>query len=506
VPGQIQEQLVANARNHPNRVLFGFHRKPGETFSVTFRQFHDDVAAAAKSNTASPHSLHFIAGKTGYEAIVTYVSAIVNQQYPAFLSPLTPRSDPDIYKRELARLIQRFRPHRVSGFPEGFVTGTTVPEPVHDGYGFVQFSSGTIGLRKGVFIGEQALADQLTALAARLAIGPDDVVASWLPLYHDMGLITSLFLPIFAGCSSYMMDPIEWSFRPQRILSLIAEHQATLCWQPDFALQHLSNWHDAGNPNSLPSLATLRLMTSCSEPCRLESFQRFFDRFGCSGLRGDSLQTCYATAETVFAVTQSNFQTPADWSDNGSGILSSGHPLENCELETRMCDEQGRGQIWLRCPFLFSGYLFQDTPAIQGNWYNTGDLGHIVSDTVTVYGRTDDTLIINGKKLFAHEVEQKLNSLPEIKGGRVICLANQGGSGVNIFYEGIELSPGSAQHIRTWVATACHVSIDQVQLVPDRTLVKSSSGKISRRKTEQKLREQNLLAPAPAPHPRNHQP
>jgi len=490
----ILERLSAHARQWPDRTLFGFYGPQLKVQRVSFHEFLKDVLAASKADHSPiPGSLHFISGATEYKSVVAYVAAIVNRQYPAFLSPLTTRSDPEIFTRELQQLLSRFRPQQLTGFALTERNYDHTPQEFARGSGFVQFSSGTIGLRKGVFIEDRALLQQIDALADRLEIDENSVIASWLPLYHDMGLITAMFLPMLTGASSFMMDPVEWSYRPGKIFDIIGENQATHCWQPDFALQHISSWLDTRQPGSIPSIRSLRVLTSCSEPCHVRTFERFYDRFQPYGLDADVLQTCYATAETVFAVTQSNFTGPCDWLDTGTGILSSGTPLPKCRITALDCDELGWGEIEIQCPFLFDGYLCQDTPGLSDNRFRTGDLGSVSRDTVTVYGRKDDTLIINGKKIIAHQIEQYFNAYPEVRGGRLICLANESSTALNIFYEGTDLSAENARRFRTWTATACGLSTDRIEVVPPRTLIKSSSGKLSRRKTMKRLAERGLL-------------
>src|SRR5262249_25155578 len=154
--------------------------------------------------------------------------------YPAFLAPLTSRMDAAIYRAELTALIDRFKPHRISGFDGSFEGHPEADWSGRADFGFVQFSSGTTSLRKGVFISEPNLIAQVKALAETLGMTPDDRVASWLPLYHDMGLITSFFAPLVVGCPVTMLDPVEWSYQPLSILETIHEDRSTLCWMPDF--------------------------------------------------------------------------------------------------------------------------------------------------------------------------------------------------------------------------------------------------------------------------------
>src|SRR5262249_20989931 len=131
----------------------------------------------------------------------------------------------------------------------------------------------------------------------------DDVVVSWLPLYHDMGLIAAFHLPLALGIPLVQLDPFEWVLAPGLLIDALTAECGTLCWLPNFAYNLLA---DRGHDDELDGadLSGVRLLVNCSEPVRHESHRRFLSRYVPRGLSRNALGACYAMAETTFAVTQ----------------------------------------------------------------------------------------------------------------------------------------------------------------------------------------------------------
>src|SRR5207302_7629022 len=175
-----------------------------------------------------------------------------------------------------------------------------------DGLAFIQHSAGTTGLQKGVALTHGAVLRQIEHLAHALRIDPvRDRIYSWLPLYHDMGLIACFMLPMICHVPVVMQSPIDWVMQPESMLQIIAENKCTLAWMPNFAFQFVprrtpqKRWTDY-------DLSSLRLLINCSEPVRASSVREFQTAFN---IRSGVLQCSYAMAENVFAVTQSDIDS-----------------------------------------------------------------------------------------------------------------------------------------------------------------------------------------------------
>ena len=359
---------------------------------------------------------------------------------------------------------------------------------------FLQHSSGTTGLKKGVCLSHGAVLTQIGHYAAAIGLTPDDRVASWLPLYHDMGLITSFLMPAVCGIPIVSLDAQEWVLKPTLLLDAIEHHRASLCWLPNFAFLHIAR---LAEPERQWDLSSLRLVVNCSEPCRAKAFDVFAERFAASRLPADALQTSYAMAENVFAVTQTLPGRPVR---RGRGaFLSSGPPLTGVEI--RIVGEDP-GEIVLRSDCLFGGYFRQPeltAARLRDGWYHTGDIGFLAGGELFVVGRLDDVLNLNGRKLIAHELEDALNGVAGIAPGRVLVYADfDEAAGAAQLVVAAELAgdggdAGVAQAVRHAVMAQCGLRPHRVRLLARGFLIKSTSGKISRAASIAKL--QNDGAP-----------
>ena len=174
----------------------------------------------------------------------------------------------------------------------------------------LQHSSGTTGLQKAVALSHRAVLTHIQNYGRAIDLGPEDKVASWLPLYHDMGLIATFHLPLAFGIPTIMINPFEWVIAPAILLEAISQEKATLTWLPNFAYNLMT---DRIRDEDLAGvrLDSLRAVINCSEPIRAESHDKFIRRFSRLGLKRGALSTCYAMAETTFAVTQSEMNKEA---------------------------------------------------------------------------------------------------------------------------------------------------------------------------------------------------
>ena len=479
--------LRSHAQRTPSKPAFRFHGSD-RPVEVGYAQLVDDLDHCLSSRQyGQPGELVFITSAIRYESITAYLACVLGHAIPAFLSPWTPRQDRNIHATEMQLLLERFHPNLLVDAEGARRLHAQRNPALADHDGFLQFSSGTTSLKKGVLITLDKLDQQLASLGTALAITHQDKIASWLPLYHDMGLITSLFLPLYHGCTVDYLDPVEWSFRPDTLFDVIGQQASTLCWQPDFAFRHLCNFYRRADKPQPRNLSSLRALISCSEPCRASTFQEFQQAFRPFSLPDDCLQTSYAMAETVFAVSQSQTTVSGELAVRND-ILSSGQPVAGCNVRIVNPMEEGVGAIQIRSPFLFDGYLNQATESIASDgWYNTGDLGSLAGGELFVVGRVDDTLVVNGKKIIAHQIEQHIGAQPGFKPGRIFCTVNADHSALVVYFEGDNSGTTTFPAVRKWVSSSSGVSLDRLVELPLGTLVKSSSGKIARKKTLAKL-------------------
>ena len=392
----------------------------------------------------------------------------------------------------------------------------------------LQHSSGTTGLKKGVALSFAAIDAQLDAYARALGIGRSDTIVSWLPLYHDMGFVACLLLPLTLGTRCVLLDPFGWLVDPLSLFEAIERHAGTFAWLPNFAFAHLVT---AAGPECLAAdtgddgerradLSSLRALIDCSEACRPDTLAAFERRFTAWGLRPSCLRTCYAMAETVFAVTQSGEEraprtlrveramleagriVPTGGDGQGVALVSSGVPLAGVDLA--ILDEDRRpagpdriGQIAVRAPFLFAGYHGEPdrtADAFHDGFYLTGDLGFRLGDDLFVLGRRDDLLVLLGRNVYAHEIEALLSDVPGLKPGRILAMGmpdDEVGSQQLIVLAERSDDPVEAWDVRAGVRTRLEsiigVTPRKIVFVEAGWLVKSTSGKISRGENRRKF-------------------
>ncbi len=309
----------------------------------------------------------------------------------------------------------------------------------------LQHSSGTTGLQKPVVLSHRAILEHVRRYGEAIALSEHDRVASWLPLYHDMGLIAAFYLPLVCGVPLVQLSPMEWVAAPVLLLQAISRERATLCWLPNFAYNLMADRIREDDLEGV-SLDSVRMLVNCSEPVRADSHERFRVRFSRHGLRPEALGACYAMAETTYAVTQT---TPGREARtivvdrealaaghvapprNGAGriCVSSGRLVSGCRV--RIVDDRreelppGRvGEIAMSSVSMFDGYRNypeKTAEVLQHGWYYSGDLGFVHEGEHYVIGRKKDLVIVAGNNVFPEDVEDAVGRVPGIIPGRVVA-------------------------------------------------------------------------------------
>ena len=383
----------------------------------------------------------------------------------------------------------------------------------------LQHSSGTTGLQKPVLLSNRAVLEHVRRYSAAIGLTRDDKIVSWLPLYHDMGLIAAFHLPLALGVPTIQIDPFEWVLVPSLLLEAISKERASLTWLPNFAYNMMA---DKILDEELVDidLSSWRMVINCSEPVRYESHQKFLRRFQPYGLHSSALSSCYAMAETTFAVTQvppevepatlsldrtelshSMFK-PASNGEPARICVSSGKPIDGCEV--RIVDESRRdvgegniGEIAISSVSLFDGYRNypeKTTEVLQDGWYYSGDYGFQIEGDLFVIGRKNDIIIVAGNNVFPEDVEDAVSNVAGIIPGRVVAFAEEnvslGSEQVAVVAETNAQDESSKKALRLEVikaGMAIDVTIASVYLVPPRWLIKSSAGKPSRKANRERI-------------------
>jgi fatty-acyl-CoA synthase len=396
-------------------------------------------------------------------------------------------------------------------------------EPEH--IAFIQHSAGTTGLQKGVALSHSAVMRQINHLAAALRFTREDRLYNWLPLYHDMGLIACFILPLVCHLPVVMQSPTDWVMQPGTMLQLMSEYRCTIAWIPNFTLQFLARRMRPEDRGQL-DLSSVRALINCSEPVRAASMDEFVETYKESKLQPHVLQSSYAMAETVFAVTQSVMDGQTDprrvWVDAGvlrkdqvAKLVSPGTRGAVCFVSSGRClsgsqvcivsasGQEARpghiGEILIQSDSMLEGYYNRPdltAKALRDGWYSSGDLGFQLEGELYVIGRKKDLIIVAGENIYPQDVEEVASSHPAIHDGRAIALGivnkDLGTEEIVVVAE-VEREEDLARaatierELKNAIVAELGVAARAIYLKPPKWIVKSTAGKPARSTTREKL-------------------
>ncbi len=388
---------------------------------------------------------------------------------------------------------------------------------------FLQYTSGSTGVPRGVVITHGNLLHNARSHWDRVRYTPESVHVSWLPVYHDMGLINGVLQPVFSNMLGVLMPPLAFLKKPVRWLQAITRYGGTASEYPNFALDLCSQ---TVTPEELAALdlSTWTVAVNGAEPIRLESIDRFVEVFGPRGFRRDAMHPGYGLAECTVLTTTGITLEPLVVIHVDKEALDKGHvrieshatgrtrPLVSCgriivDHDLRIVDpalctasDEGRvGELWVRGPSVADGYwkrpdesarTFGATLAGEDNarYLRTGDLGFVVDHEVFITGRHKDLIVLRGRNVYPHDVEQALEGAhPALRLGcaAAFSLERDGEERVAVAVEvvkGVVPSDvdGIARAARARVSELCDVQIDRLVLLAQGALPKTSSGKVQR--------------------------
>jgi len=504
-------------------------------------------ALALASAGIRPGEVVILILQHGEALLQAFLGAILHGAIPSIMPFLTEKLSPQQYRHSLAALFEITAPAAVVTYPEFvdevrqaiasapvrqvIVSSDVGSAPAIDFHSLggllrhpedivlLQHSSGTTGLQKGVALSHVAVFNQLESYAAALQINAEDVVVSWLPLYHDMGLIAGFLMPVLEGIPLVLMSPFDWVRAPYRLLQAVSKYRGTLSWLPNFAYNFCAQKIRDRDLEAV-DLSSWRAISNCSEPMVWRSHQMFLERFRSFGLRPGALTTCYAMAENVFAVTQGGIDGPVtvDEVDQRSYLvdriarpavdgqpiirmLSCGRPIDNTQV--RVLDEKHRqlperqvGEIALFSDCMLNEYYRRPdatAKAFHKGWYLTGDLGYMADGEVYVTGRKKDLIIVGGKNVYPQDLEALASEVEGVHPGRVAAFGvfneDTGTEDVVIVAEVEDQTADRemlANEVRQRVTRGSDIALRNVQLVERGWLLKTSSGKVARSANREK--------------------
>jgi acyl carrier protein len=384
---------------------------------------------------------------------------------------------------------------------------------------FIQYTSGSTGDPKGVVLKHSNILANIQGIGHSVRVRPTDIGVSWLPLYHDMGLIGSWLFCLFYAVPITVLSPIAFLTRPERWLWALSDSKATLCPAPNFSYELCARKIPDSAIEGL-DLSAWRVAINAGEAVHPETLAHFAQRFKPYGFRPESYVPCYGLAESTVAlafppidrppvidtIRRDLFETegraqPADLGDpNVIRFVANGQPMPGHEI--RLVDEQGnvlgerqQGRVFFRGPSMTSEYFRNPkaTAAImtEDGWMDSGDLAYWAKGEIFVTGRLKDCIIKSGRNIIPQEVEA---ATAEVTGVRRGCIAAFGtvdeATGTERLVVAAETRatrPDELERIEAAVIekidSVLGIPPDLVVLVRPHAIPKTSSGKIRRNET-----------------------
>ena len=392
---------------------------------------------------------------------------------------------------------------------------STMPVLTTNDIAFIQYTSGSTGNPKGVVLTHANLLTNIRAMGRSVKADPKDVFVSWLPLYHDMGLIGAWLGSLYFSMLFVAMSPLSFLARPERWLWAIHHYHGTLSASPNFGYEYcirrLSDEDLAGL-----DLSSWRAAFNGAEPVSPETLSNFCQRFETWGFSSKAMMPVYGLAESTvglafpplergpvidrierntFMQTGTANTAPAE-DEHALKFVSSGPPLAGHQI--RIVDHAGHelperqeGRLEFHGPSSTAGY-YRDAEKTQtlidGDWLDTGDLAYIANGELYVTGRIKDIIIRAGRNIYPHELEEAVGNIPGVRAGRVAVFGSEDKHSKTerliVLGETRSIDNKELEKLHKEINTLAIDLIgsppDEVVLAPPGTVLKTSSGKIRR--------------------------
>ncbi|MBL9104288.1 MAG: AMP-binding protein [Myxococcales bacterium] len=545
------EVLEYHAQEQPDRTHILLLREDGREDPITYGELRREagaVAAALRGMGLKPGGTVAIMLPTGRGYFASFLGAMLAGGVPV---PLYPPFRLDRIAEYIAReakildnagtevLLTFDRAARVADMirdqvavlrhvasVDAILAGEAPPswisaEVTRDDTALLQYTSGSTGDPKGVELTQANVLANIRAAAAACQLTGDDVMVSWLPLYHDMGLIGGWLMSFYFGNPTVLMSPVTFLSRPERWLEALSRYRGTISVSPNFAfdlcVRRITPEQVAGL-----DLSCARALLNGSEPILPHTLDRFAAHLAPAGLRPEALFCAYGLAENMVAVTfppvlrrprvdridRKTFErsgraepVPSDSSDClafvGCGSAVPLHEIRVVDKDGRPLPDRRQGSLQFRGPSAFKGYYRNPEATARvkqaDGWNDTGDLAYLVDGEVFITGRVKDLIIKGGRNYYPHEIEAAAGAVAGVRQGCVAAFAlrdeHAGTESIVVVAETKEQRPELREQltraIGEAIAAAVGVPPDRVVLTRPGAVPKTSSGKIRRSETRE---------------------
>ncbi|MBV1786633.1 AMP-binding protein [Marinobacterium sp. D7] len=550
VPSQalsLVEVLAWHVERHPDRPHIHFYNDQGNGPELTYGQLWQEarsVAARLLQHGLAPDQSVALMLPTGRDYFVSFFGILMSGAIPVpIYPPMRPSQLEDHLNRQasildncqarlliappeanaLSRLLKAQVPSLADVMaPQSPAHAAPAQEPIEkpvmpkrDDIALLQYTSGSTGSPKGVILSHANLLANIRTAGKAIDASSRDVCVSWLPLYHDMGLIGAWLGSLYHAALLISLPPESFLGRPARWLQALSRHGGTLSAAPNFAYELCLN----KVPDSLLDeldLSHWRLAMNGAEAVNAHTLRRFCRRFAKCGFDAKAMYPVYGLAECSLALA---FPAPDSKPHidrvQRAPLMRDGHALPASDTDTevvefvccgqplpahriRICDEGGRelpsrfqGRLQFQGPSACSGYYRNSSATARlfdGDWLDSGDLGYLAEEGLYITGRSKDLIIRSGRNLYPEELESAVGTIDGLRRGRVAAFGvsdqASGSERLIVMAETRADDEGERERLRHQAANAVSRLIgeppDEVVLTPPGILLKTSSGKLRR--------------------------
>ena len=534
------EVLEWHVAHHPERTHVTFYRQPDATDTLSYGQLAEaagGIAAALARAGVAPGSCVAMMLPTELDFFRCFFGILMAGAIPV---PMYPPSRPAQLEDHLHRqagilrnceaavliTFDRVRPlaRMLTGLSPSLRTVLTPAEldapamvPVPTGaedLALIQYTSGSTGDPKGVMLSHRNLLANIRAWGRAVGLGSTDVAVSWLPLYHDMGLIGAWLGSLYHGCPLVLMSPLDFLARPERWLWAIHRHRGTVTAAPNFAFE-LCVKRLADKTLDGLDLSSWRLAANGAEPVNADTLTRFAQTFARYGLHPQALAPVYGLAEATVglcvpppgrgvrvdrvapeAMRSRGLAEPVPEGAEALRFIACGPPLPGHQL--RVVDRDGRvlperrvGRLEFRGPSATRGYYRNPAASaalFDEDWLVTGDYAYLADGELYITGREKDLIIRGGRNFYPYDLEQVIGELAGVRKGCVAVFGvvdvQAGDERLVVVAETRETDAARRAALEQRIAGAAAEQIgippDVVVLAPPHAVLKTSSGKLRR--------------------------
>ena len=553
------EVLEWHVQHNPERLHIKFLGDDNDLQSLTYQQLWqgaEKVAAGLQQQGLQPGETAAIMLPTGIDYFFSFYGILLTGAVPVPIYPPVRRSQLEdhlhrhsgilnncvatmLITMPEAKVVARLLKSQVLSMREVVTVADLTASPASyirpsinpNDIAFLQYTSGSTGNPKGVVLTHANLLANVRAMGKAVAATPDDVFISWLPLYHDMGLIGAWLGSMYFAMLLVVMSPLSFLSRPQSWLWAIHQYRGTLSASPNFGYELCLKRLDDEAIEGL-DLSSWRLAFNGAEAVSPDSLERFTERFAAVGFKPETMMPVYGLAESSVGLafpplhrkpvidrikrdqfSHSGEAIPAEDSDKKAlvfvacGHALDGHQIRIVNAEGEELPERRQGILQFRGPSVTSGY-YRNPEATRtlfvGDWLDSGDLAYVADGDIFITGRIKDVIIRAGRNVYPPELEEVVGEIEGIRNGCVAAFGTKdhrlGTESLVILAETRETDEKIKQALKNQISSLSSDLIglppDEVILAPPHTVLKTSSGKV-RRAACRELYEQNLLGRAP---------